>query len=381
MIAISTFFNSWYEASNRAAQISSDKITDIVNVASPPPEQQPKLWKGLIIDSLLAGLAFLPGLSAGKTLISSTARVAKNAGEGPIRAILAASAPVSGHLFPNDGSASSNLIDIATLQNDLNNLVEDLQNRLQPALNTAVNDVKEFLNWANTGAFSSPDPPKLPEQVENLEQALTTYIVSVALSSANWNAVVSPATDVNALLGGQLGHPNVDYGCSAVDPVTKQCNAIWQDIPNNQGFTMVQSTSFLNNPYEKFQEYFGNTKHAPYTTPEMLFVGAAKCRLKPGWGKGVGVSIEDGSINFDCLSQMRVCTYKQECTEQDEKGCKYLEGDCSAEDGYGFESDRCRGNPVAYADAATKFFVEPGYMGPLRTQGNLQYELVGHGYC
>lgn len=376
---MSTFFNSWYEASNKAAQVTSDKITDIVNVASPPPKQSTSLWKSLAIDSLLAGLAFVPGIGTGTTLISSTARVAKQAGEGPIRAILAASAPISGHLFPNDGSAGSNLIDIATLQNDLNNLIDDLQNRMQPALATAVNDVTEFLNWANTGAFSSPDPPRLPDQVENLEQALTTYVVSVALSSASWVGVVSPATDVNALLGGQLGHPNIDYGCNAVDPVTKQCNAIWQDVPNNQGFTMVQSTSFLNNPYEKYQEFFGNTKHDPYTTPELLFVGAARCRLQPGWGNGVGVTFNDGDINFNCLSQMKICTYNPSCTEQDEGGCKYLESDCSAESGYGYDHDRYRGEPDREAEAGNSFFVEPGYMGPFRTAGNLEYPLRGTG--
>lgn len=327
----------------------------------------------MVIDSLLAGLAFVPGISTGSTLISSTARIAKSA-EAPARAILAASSSVYGYIFPNDGSAASKLIDIATLQNDLKNFVDDLQARLSPALETALNDATEFLNMANTGAFSSANPPKLPQQTQGLEQALTTYIVSVALSSATWVGAVSPNTDVNALLGGQLGHTNINYGCTSVDPVTKQCNAMWQDVPNNQGFTMVQSTSFQNNPYDKYQEYFGNTKHHPYTTPELLFVGAARCRLKPGWGT-VGVTFNGGDINFDCLSQLKICTYNPDCTEQQKGGCKYLESDCQAESGYGYDPNRYKGMPDEQATAGKSFFVEPGYMGPFRTAGSLEYPL------
>ncbi|KAL8833449.1 MAG: hypothetical protein Q9170_004258 [Blastenia crenularia] len=371
--AMSAFFYSWYTASQFAASATSDKIEKIVNVASPPPKATQAAWKSVVIDSLLAGLAFIPWTSTGSTLFSSTARAVKNA-EAPGRVLLAASSGVYGHVFPNDGSAASDLIDIATLKQDLRDFSDDLQARLTPALEAAVNDVPTFLEMANTGAFSSPDPPSLPKQVVGLDQALTTYIISVALSSANWNGVVSPATDVNALLGGSLGHLNMDYGCSAVDPVTKICNAIWQDVPNNQGFTMVQTTSFLNNPYEKYQEYFGG-EH--WTTPELLLVGAAKCRLKPGWGTGVSITVENGDLNFDCLSQLKICTYNTACTEQQEGGCEYLESDCPAESGFGYDRDRYKGMPDEEATAGNSFFVPPGYMGPFRTASGLEYPLRG----
>lgn len=185
MIALSAFFYSWYTASGTAAAATSDKIEQIVNTASPPPKATQAAWKSLAVDALLAGLAFIPWTSAGSTFFSSTARAVKTA-EAPGRVLIAASSGVYGHVFPNDGSAASDLIDIATLKGDLRDFVDDLQSRLSPALETAINNVTSFLEMANTGAFSSADPPSLPKQTEGLEQALTTYIVSVALSSANW---------------------------------------------------------------------------------------------------------------------------------------------------------------------------------------------------
>ncbi|KAL8720103.1 MAG: hypothetical protein Q9225_002979 [Loekoesia sp. 1 TL-2023] len=376
--ALSAFFYSWYTASGTAAAATSDKIEQIVNVASPPPKATQAAWKSMVIDSLLAGLAFIPWTSAGSTFFSSTARAVKNA-EAPGRVLLAASSGVYGHVFPNDGSAASDLIDIATLKGDLRDFVDDLQSRLSPALETAINNITSFLEMANTGAFSSPDPPSLPKQTEGLEQALTTYIVSIALSSANWVGVVAPNTDVNALLNGTLGHLNMKYDCGSVDPVTKICSAIWSDVPNNQGFTMVQTTSFLNNPYEKYQKYFGLDGGNHWTTPELLLVGAAKCRLKPGWGTGVSVTIENGDLNFDCLSQLKICTYNIECTEQQEGNCEYKESDCPAESGFGHDPNRYRGMPDMQAEAGNSFFVPPGYMGPFATADNLQYPLRGTG--
>ncbi|KAL8711089.1 MAG: hypothetical protein Q9220_004470 [cf. Caloplaca sp. 1 TL-2023] len=373
--ALNAFFNSWYTASDSAAHTTSAVITDIVNVASPPPNAKPNLWKSLVVDSLLAGLVFLPGISAGKTLISSTARAISRA-EAPARIILAASTSVYGHVFPNDGSAASDLIDIATLQNDLVNFLEDLQARLSPALQTSVNDVNEFLKMAETGAFSSPDPPNLPVQTKGLEQVLTTYIISVALSSATWVGALATDTTIDKLLDGSSGHLNMDYGCQKVDPLVQQCGPLWQDVPNNQAFTLVQSSSFLNNPIDKIQEYFGNTKHSPYTTPELLLVGAARCRQKPGWGTGIGVTMDSGSLNFDCLSQMKICTYNMQCTEQQEGGCEYLESDCPVESGFGFDPRRYHGMPDEEAETANSFFVPPGYLGPFRTGDNLEYKLM-----
>ncbi|KAL8695404.1 MAG: hypothetical protein Q9218_000163 [Villophora microphyllina] len=360
-------------ASGAAASRTSAKITDIVNVAAPPPKADQNLFKSLAIDALLSGLAFLPGIGQGSRVISSTAATVAKA-EAPVRAVLAASGSVYGQLFPHDGSAASDLIDIATLQTQLSNFMDDLSSRLEPALGTALNDVNEFLKMTNTGAFSSADAPSLLNNTDNLEQALTTYIVSTALSDATWNVVVSPQTDVDALLNGGAGKTNIDYGCPATDPTTGICNAIWNDKPNNQGITLVQSDSFLNNPYAAMQEYFGSTKHDPYTTPELLLVGAAKCRLRPGWGTGVGIQMIDGDINFDCLSQMKVCTYKVDCKQTDEGNCLYNESDCPAEKGYGYDPDRYRGMPDEQATSGNHFYVPPGYMGPFRT-GSLEYPL------
>ncbi|KAI4260878.1 MAG: hypothetical protein LQ352_000033 [Teloschistes flavicans] len=371
--AIEAWFHNWYTASGTAAARTSNKITDIINVAAPPPKADTSIWKHLAIDALLSGLAFLPGVGEGLRVISSTAAVVRRV-ESPVRAVLAASGSVYGQIFPHDGSAASDLIGIGTLATQLENFAGDLASRLEPALNTSLNSVDDFLKMANTGVFSSAKASSLVQDTNNLEQALTTYIVSTALSGAAWNAVVSPQTDVDSLLSGGAGKLNINYGCQATDPTTGICNAIWNDKANNQGFTLVQSDSFLNNPSDAMQNFFGSTKHDPYTTPELLLVGAAKCRLRPGWGTGVGVQMIDGEMNFDCLSQMKVCTYNVDCKETDEGNCLYKEADCPAEKGYGYDRDRYRGMPDEQATSGNSFYVPPGYMGPFKT-GGLEYPL------
>lgn len=307
-------------------------------------------------------------------MLSSTAAAVRRA-ESPVRAVLAASGSVYGQIFPHDGSAASDLIAMGTLSTALEDFTDDLTLRLEPALQTALNSVDDFLKMTDTGVFSSAKASSLIQDTDNLEQALTTYIVSTALSGATWNVVVSPQTNVDSLLSGGQGKLNIDWGCQGTaDATTGFCNIVWNDRANTQGFTLVQADSFLNNPHDAFENFFGSTKHDAYTTPELLFLGAAKCRLRPGWGTGVGVQMIDGEMNFDCLSQMKVCTYKADCQEKDEGSCEYKEEDCPADKGYGYDRDRYRGMPDEEAEAANSFFVPPGYMGPF-INGDLHYDL------
>ncbi|KAI4109193.1 MAG: hypothetical protein L6R37_000624 [Teloschistes peruensis] len=372
--AIEAWFHNWYTASGTAAARTANKITDIVNVAAPPPKAETSIWKSLAIDALLSGLAFLPGIGEGTSMLSSTAAAVRRA-ESPVRAVLAASGSVYGQIFPHDGSAASDLIAMGTLSTALEDFTDDLTLRLEPALQTALNSVDDFLKMTDTGVFSSAKASSLIQDTDNLEQALTTYIVSTALSGATWNVVVSPQTNVDSLLSGGQGKLNIDWGCQGTaDATTGFCNIVWNDRANTQGFTLVQADSFLNNPHDAFENFFGSTKHDAYTTPELLFLGAAKCRLRPGWGTGVGVQMIDGEMNFDCLSQMKVCTYKADCQEKDEGSCEYKEEDCPADKGYGYDRDRYRGMPDEEAEAANSFFVPPGYMGPF-INGDLHYDL------
>ncbi|KAL8756372.1 MAG: hypothetical protein Q9199_002985 [Rusavskia elegans] len=365
IVAMNVFFNTWHDASEFAFSATSGKITEIITPASPAPQAKQDALKSVMINALLAGLAFIPGISAGGNILSTAARTVKTL-EAPGRALLTASSTVYGRIFATDGSAESNLVNIGKLQSDLSDFKDAFKNRLGPALDGVINNETEFLAMANTGAFSAEFPPRIENATAGLESALTTYIVSVALSSAGWYGVVAPKTNVDALLSGQLGALNMNYGCPAVDPVTKQCHGkIWHDIPNNQGFTMVQGSNFQNDPYDKFWGYFGNPNGHTLTTPEQLLVGAARCRQKPNWGS-VGISFENGEMNFDCLSQLKICTYNYGYVQSDGASLKYLESDCPTEKGFGYDIDRYDLGQD-FARASHYCFVEPGYMGPMRT--------------
>ncbi|CAO1597530.1 hypothetical protein XANCAGTX0491_001337 [Xanthoria calcicola] len=365
IVAMNVFFNTWHDASEFAFSETSAKVTQIITTAAPPPESTQDALKSTIINALLAGLAFIPGLSTGGNILSTAARTVRTL-EAPGRALLTASSTVYGRIFATDGSAESNLVNIGKLQSSLSDFKDSFKQRLGPALYGAINNETEFLAMANTGAFSAEFPPRIENATAGLESALTTYLVSVALGSAGWYGVVAPNTNVDALLSGQLGEVNVDYGCSAVDPVIKQCHGkMWHDIPNNQGFTMVQGHSFLNNPYDQFWGFFGNPNGHVLTTPEQLLVGAARCRQRPNWGS-VGITFENGEMNFDCLSQLKICTYNYEYVQWDGAGNKYLEADCPTEEGFGYDRNRYE-TSSDYSRTSHYAFVEPGYMGPMRT--------------
>ncbi|KAL8851879.1 MAG: hypothetical protein Q9221_003202 [Calogaya cf. arnoldii] len=397
IVAMSAFFNTWYTAAQSALSSVSNSANAIVSAAAPPPESPTQVASTIVINALLAGLAFLPGVGpagagvagAAKGLGAaaqsaravaqqitqslSTARRTAAALEAPGRAILAGSSVVFGRLFNTDGSAESTLINIASLTEQAGYLANSLTSRLNVTLGLSVNNVTEFLGMADLGAFSGDKPPDLASAADVLRSGFQTYLVSIALNSASWYGVVAPNTDVTTLLANEK---NIDLGCLAVDPATKRCNAIWHDVANNQGFTMVQGTSLLNNPSDMFKKYFDSSTGTPLTTPEELFTGAARCRLRPGQGRDTSVAIVNGELNFDCLSQLKICTYNYECTQGESGasgGCKYLESDCSAEPGYGYIHDRHYGagdnNPQD-----DDFYVEPGYMGPFRT-GELEHPL------
>ncbi|KAL8915431.1 MAG: hypothetical protein Q9172_006866 [Xanthocarpia lactea] len=365
LAAMNAFFSSWYTASIAASSATAAKVTAIVSIAAPPPGKE-QFWKKLMVDSLLAGLAFLPGINVGANaatkVVSSALRNAKKL-EAPARMIMASSTSVYTKLFPLDGTAASNLLAAGQLQQYLGEVKDDLMARLSPALETAVNDVEAFLSMAGTGAFTSPSPPKLAEHTANLEQALTTYVVSIALSGTSWFVGRAPDTNINSIL-----YNNMDYdGCTQITPASLGwCGPVWQDTPNNQAFSLVQQTSALNHPYDLYQKLFTGDK--PLTTPELLFVGAAKCRSRPGWENGPGEMLVDGVPNFDCLSQMKVCTWNPSCQiSRDDNTCEYLEADCTPEAGYGFDGSNLGGYEGGLSFDDNYFYVPPGYLGPFKT--------------
>ncbi|CAO1602701.1 hypothetical protein XANCAGTX0491_006302 [Xanthoria calcicola] len=391
--SLNKFYNTWYLSSIFASTATAGLIGKIVDITAPPPEKQ-QFWASILVDALLSGLAFLPvpglaaGAATGSRLLSSggavkyaSAAVSTVKGlEAPGRIALTAAGSVYSKLFPHDGSAASNLIQAANLQVELTKLQDQLTERLGPALGIALNDAESFLNLTETGLYNSPHPPLLINGTANLEMAMTTYIASVSLGASTWFVGRAADTTINKLLDGSQGNLNIDYGCTAVDPAVGWCgSAVWQDTPNNQGLTLIQAESGLNNPYDTFQKFMGTAVFdKPLTTPELLLQGAAQCRQRLGaaWG-AEPVSLWSGGVpNFDCLSQLKVCTWKPDCkidNDVDANKCEYIEEDCQPEAGYGWlTQDRPSGIGFSTgtdvdADHLDDFYVPPGYMGPFRT--------------
>ncbi|KAL8845973.1 MAG: hypothetical protein Q9221_008905 [Calogaya cf. arnoldii] len=423
--SMNKFFTTWNAALEKAVDRTVEQIDKIVQIAS-PAQTKKTFWQPILIEALLSGLAFLPlpglGVAAGQgaRLISTGAtRAAAQAATrveagvvggvaqgvpalgqavtagakgglshalatAPGRIILTASGAVFGKLFPSDGSAASNQVEVANLKVALDNLTGELAARLPAALDKAVNNATSFVEMSETGAFISTTPPSVDASQVELEAALRTYIISIALSASSWFIGRAANTTINMLLDGSQGKLNMDYGCTAIDPAVGWCgSAVYQDTPNNQGLTLIQASSGLNNPYDIIQGFMGTAAgyKYPLTTPQLLLEGAAKCRQRLGaaWGTDTVPDVwQDGLLNYDCLSQLKVCTWRTDCHADlsgDSNDCEYIEEDCPPEAGYGagtHDEVSTGGNSfftagVASTSEAGKFYVSPGYMGPFRT--------------
>ncbi|KAL9015332.1 MAG: hypothetical protein Q9180_008887, partial [Flavoplaca navasiana] len=96
----------------------------------------------------------------------------------------------------------------------------------------------------------------LSQSTMSLRQGMTTYIVSKALAASTWFVGRAADSTVKKLLNGSQGDSNMDSGCTAVDPAFGWCgSAVWQGSPNNQGLTLVQASSGMNNPYNMYQSF------------------------------------------------------------------------------------------------------------------------------
>ncbi|KAL8993789.1 MAG: hypothetical protein Q9169_006078 [Polycauliona sp. 2 TL-2023] len=256
IVAMNAFFHTWYTATTDAFSATAAETTKITTIAAPPPEARQDAWKAGLINALLAGLAFLPSVSAGSTLLSSAARTAKNL-EAPGRILLAASSST---------------------------FTSDIRKRLQPTLSEFINNVTASNQMARHRQPSAVNsrPPTRQLNLGISKRAIRTYITSVALQQRrlvrrrSTPTPTSPNSWPEPVPAG--GKPNLDYKCESVD-------AVYAPLQRHLvGRAQYQGSSFLNNPYDKFVGYFDSPSGNPITSPEALLLGAAECRLRAGWG-------------------------------------------------------------------------------------------------
>ncbi len=122
----------------------------------------------------------------------------ENAGLSSITAVLATSGKalytgssqsptVARGIWPA-GTQSSQSIQIGQVKNELNNATGETATMLNARLELLMSDMPSFVLFAGTGMFSGSETMSLPQEVDGLDTALRTFIVSNAMSQNGWHA-------------------------------------------------------------------------------------------------------------------------------------------------------------------------------------------------
>ena len=342
--AINNFFNSYWLATQFAASQAALKIDAIIQLLD-PIQTHGMLFQD-ILTALLAGLAFIPGpvdiiLGEGMQVLTHVVMASAMTG-------LVVAPGVVKALMPTQ-TENTQSVQIGQLKSQLGNLQDGISARLAPALQIAESDLTSFIQLASTGAFSAHPPWALDNQTKGMDQAFTTFLVSTSIMTNNWQGAVSIDTNPQALAtnGTALQY---DIDCDGYD-ANNICNAWWYDGVNNNAFTLYSLSSIKDNPYARMHTIINNG----WSTGAQLFAGAYSCNQAGHFGQGIMFSPMDGQLNFDCLSQLKICTFDKQCTNAE---CEF--SNCAVEPQWGFNN--------VLADYTSWFNVPAGYLGPLLTQ-------------
>ena len=261
-------------------------------------------------------------------------------------------------IFPID-SATSQVIQMASLSTEMGSIIQTVQNNLNKTLVQVMQNTTMFLAFAAQGNFSA-SAPSLPDQTNYLLYAFNTYLISQALSGNNIYGVVALDTNPQSLsFNGTPTNAAYDFA-SACAGYNEQniCDAWW--------YSGRYSSAFALDDFSHMARNYGailTTLLSNYTTGELLFDGAYACNEAGNYGQPVNVTVNAAGVNTGCLSQLRILTWDMNCDDPRARGCEFVEapsqggffGDCNSHSVYSVMDD-----PV--------YCVPYGYLGPLVTQ-------------
>lgn len=296
--AINDLFTTWFNALQYAASQALSIIQDVINRVDPPQETNFVLRD--LLFALTVGLAYIAAPEAG----SLTGLLLATASAG--RALLkgANQAPTVARGIWPAGTQSSQSIQIGDVESELNNATGTTAIMLNSGLELIMSDMPSFVEFASTGMFSGSDSLSLPEQVNGLDVALKTFIVSNAMSSNGWHYTVNlDATrdDIASCVPGSGGNCCTWWSLnSSSSSILSMCgNFTWYSDTTMRAFTLTNSNS-LNGTVDLLNAIVENE----WTTLPLLFDGAYNCTAAGNFG-GAPVQIEaDGTIDLSCMSQL-----------------------------------------------------------------------------
>lgn len=167
----------------------------------------------------------------------------------------------------------------------------------------------EFLASASQGS-STALPPFLPDQLNYLDFALNTYLISQTLNGNNVYRVIGRATNPQKMAtnGTKLNY-NID--CQGYNE-QNVCDARWYSGNYQSAFTL-DDFSHMNRKYsQQITNLFANL-----TTDELLLEGAQTCNAEGNLGQPVNITVNAAGVNTACISQLRILTWAMSRAEEE----------------------------------------------------------------
>ena len=241
MVAIARYFSAWHLALVDAATAAKDEIEPIINLIDVQKKRKGRIALNIFLSVLGVALSFIPviGPEAG---LGDLSLLAANAAIDGIKKV----PDLAKTLWPTGGEDTIDFQIQALTKVFTDDLLPSLETNFRNLLTTvqglAQPDTSAFLAFASQGTFSVPtvqgpaSGAASDVQKEILKQSMTTFLVSMALSQNDWQALLVPGVDAEGLYNGnkvcpdwassQCNDHKDTMGCHSHDP-SGQCHGTY----------------------------------------------------------------------------------------------------------------------------------------------------------
>lgn len=317
--AINNFFVTYYEALQDAAGVVGDSIDQMVQevckIVQPPVGLQE------VLLGLAVGLAFLGAPSFAIRLLS----IEKTALKGSMQTLIISTqqAPNVGRVLFPMGDVSSQLVQMAALKEELKGLKRNMSDLIDNSIHLLMTDIQTFVNFAGQerGRYSGPNITNtgegtgltVPSATEDLGLALTTYVLTLAMSRNAWWA--------SAELGPYTTTTEVEeaFGCK-YDPKLYLCLIYVPTIKDQNTFEPLKMVIFWSQFSLRVYRLFSEGPEEALLPTEMvekiytynwapldiIFDGAFNCTAGGYAGSSAVTFNFDGTLDLACISQLPI---------------------------------------------------------------------------
>ena len=200
------------------------------------------------------------------------------------------------------GTQNSQSIQIANIERELSNATTETSAMLNAGLQLLMSDMPSFVDFASTGMFSGSEPLSLPSQVDGLDIALRTYVVSGAMVANGWRAGVEVSVTKEDIASPE----DQGWDCEWHGPNNDFCGKwVWYSENMENAFTLTNTRDPTNDPNQTMN-LLETILEKQWSTMPLLFEGAYNC-TRAGNNGTLPVHIStDGILDMSCMSQLEI---------------------------------------------------------------------------